>query len=360
MQHRRIGRISEQLLVASTWALTSVSAVPRSAGACGSVVPPTYTLTRVWPADGAVGLPRDTAVVVEGFASSARGGPGWPVEVTVLDAETGEPIAGSTTSGFSELDPPRASWVAAAPLEARHGYEVQVSVENPDGQAMARSRFETGDAFLPPLELSGELRISVGGGEADVLGCGGCGCAPARPRRALHAMVELPRVVGGQAWGAHYESLLFLTKDVPAPVFGADGEPLPLWGDPGALWITPVLAPTGDAALVIEQEIVPLELEYAPCFTFVVRDAAGHFVDASACLPTLTPGQVRGLAVTDETLSAESLAERVRDAEDDAAGCALGATPARAGLATLIPVGFALAGAARRRSVTRRARAGQR
>jgi hypothetical protein len=134
-------------------------------------------------------------------------------------------------------------------------------------------------------------------------------------RRALLADVQLPMPSGGQGM---YRGTLHFTDHTPARLgtrYVGDYELLD-GEDPGIHMTQPVKLEPGEA-LTLEQEVFEEPTAYAACFTFIVWDPAGHVAQTSACLPSLSPEDIRALAhddgtlpvATDEDVAAEQVQE---------------------------------------------------
>jgi hypothetical protein len=199
--------------------------------------------------------------------------------------------------------------------------------------------FVTSDLLLEPLELSGEIELSLRSAEVDALDYAACGGPVATgKRRALVADVRLPAPSGGQ--GA-YRSVLYFSDDTPVRISATSPSADEL-GSRAAheIHLSEYMVIEAGEALTVTQEIFPEDFDYAGCFTLSVWDPAGHSVQTSACLPTLSAEQIQVLTGSDESVALASdpaiasaqVEEAVASARADRdLGCALGASgPSRA------------------------------
>jgi hypothetical protein len=313
------------------------------AQACGASPSPSYTIAGVIPGSGSSEVARDTGIVISGTPSSPSGGPTEFAEVALIDDETDEAQQLISISWHSLAGPEDTmALYPARPLAPQHRYRVEAKPMNlEDGSEGASfvSRFTTSDALLEPLVLTGELELSLRGGELDVTDCDPCGdgCVVTGKRRALLAGVTLPAPSGGQGI---YRGVLHFSDNVPARVSArnpADYESVA--AEPHEIQVSQYVKIEPDEALTLEQEVFEEDFSYAGCFRFVVWDPAGHVAEASACLPSLSPDDVRTFAEHDGEIHPSSYRDTgsdqvpsAADGGDDAAsrGCAIGGSQAAA------------------------------
>jgi hypothetical protein len=292
---------------ASRWlapiGLACVILVPDRARACGATAPPSgsTSVTAIAPGAGETGVPRDTAILVEGFSPGPAGAFERVAQVELIDVQSGAslPLV-QMPWDFTEGGATIMALHAAEPLAPLRGYRIEATpfdalTEEPSGPAVITD-FVTSEALLEPLVLSGELELSLEGGEAAELNCAVCGACQAtgRTRRALFASVRLPLPSGGTG---DYRGALHFTDDTPArrdPRNPAGWVPSD--SQTHAVQMSHALILEAGEALTLRQEIYETDLDYAGCFSFGVWDGAGHLAETSACLPTLSPDQVRSLA----------------------------------------------------------------
>jgi len=298
--------------------------------------PSAFSISGVSPASGAISVPRDTGIIVSGVATPAIPGERLGAEVELIDVESGLAVALREVSWYSRHGTDNVLALhPVEPLAALHDFRVEARPLDEEkgelGPAFVSS-FSTSEASLEPLVLSGELVLSLRGGEVDRVEYGPCGGTNAvGKRRALLADVQLPTPSGGQ--GA-YRSNLYFTPDTPVRV-GARDVAWPFGGVSGFNQTQSVDIESGTS--LVSQEVIQLDEEYAGCFTFVVWDPAGNFAQASACLPSLTSEEIGALAQADEPVelaASDDAAEEQVDAAITAArrpdrapvwSCAVGA-----------------------------------
>lgn len=328
---RKVAGVNLAGLVLGGAAICGVVLAPERADACGPSPVSSYRIGAVSPASGALGVARDSGIVVSGLPlTGVRGVVGEFARVELIDVDNGAAVpltdflwrpfgAAEDTMAFHPLEP----------LAPRHSYRVEATpIDLDEGAAVFptfASSFVTSDALLEPLVLTGEIELSLAGEEVDAEECGDCYCNPVGKKRALVASVQLPVPSGGQGV---YQGMLHFTNDTPRVVSTRD---LSIVDNDGMHIFEnqPVKAEPGQGSTV-RQEIVELDTDYAGCFTFVVWDPAGHVAQTSACLPSMSPDQIRALAASDAEMELASddatAAEQVAQAAppDSAAGCTVG------------------------------------
>ncbi len=314
--------------------LSSVTLTSSPALACSASPTPTYAVTQVWPQDGAMGVARNSGIVVTAVASSEPGGPGFPLAVKVQDVETGATIAGRQIEWHSDEELV-AAWYLDEPLLPLRTYRLEASIAEfedlPEGEPMV-STFTTSESLLEPLGLVGEFEISLEGYDAEVqscdnTSCGPANCIPAGTRRALRARISLPAVQGGQAIDNGYRARLYFTDDTLPNVTEPDLDGFTPRDEDHDVGITHYFRVGANERTILEQEIFEEPFDYAPCFMFVVWDPAGNKVETGTCLPVMSPGEVRMLAAADELPSRSDGANRGSNNADPSfagrSGCTL-------------------------------------
>ena len=346
-------------LLGPTLAIAGAVLAPARADACGQSPVPTYTIDAVSPSSGATAVARDAGIVISAIPSFAGAGSASFADVELIDVESDAVVGVRDVSWFSfegakstmaihpvePLLPLRVYRVEATPVASEAG-----TLESP----VFISSFTTSDALLEPLVLSGEIELSLRAGEADVVGqCNPCGgCVPVGKRPALLADVQLPAASGGQGV---YRGMLHFSDHTPVRVSGSDVTDYDRSaGDPHEIHLTQGVALEPGQTLSLTQEVVEEAFAYAACFTFVVWDPAGHRAQTSACLPSLTPEDVRALRVLeappDLADDGDAAAEQVQVTAAGAPeerntaflGCALGTNPASGSLAWIALLGSLL------------------
>jgi hypothetical protein len=285
--------------------LAAAVLAPGRADACGGVAPPAYTIGAVSPGAGASGVARDVGIIITGVPSSPPGGPSTFADVELIDADSDE-VVPLTSVAWSSPEGPEMKMVLhpVEPLAPQHAYRIEARPFDENGTPGEPfvSSFTTSEALLEPFVLSGELGLSLRAAELDIVDCGPCGqdCAVSGKYRALLADVQLPVPSGGQGF---YQGVLHFSDHTP---LRADpGDPL---GDavsddePHEIRVMQGVKLEAGQASTLQQQIFDEDFAYAGCFTFVVWDAAGHGAQSSACLPSLTPDEVRALARGDAPL----------------------------------------------------------
>ena len=329
-------------LIAPGLAIVGAVLAPGRANACGASEQPTFAIGAVSPAPGSSAVARDAGIIVSGVPSLPSPGPFIFANIELLDAASGEPVPLQPISWFSHVGTEETLALhPLAPLAPQHGYRVEATPIDPSsgeaGGPPVVSSFVTSDALLEPLALSGELGLALRGGEVDVVECGACGydCAATGTRRALLANVQLPAPSGGQGV---YRGLLHFSDHTPTRVGVRDpAEYETSAAEPHEVHVMQGVTIEAGEALTLQQEVFEEGFAYAGCFTFVVWDPAGHVAQTSACLPSLTPDEVRALADGEEPLelatdeeeaTAQIQLAAAADRGDRAVGvgCALGAS----------------------------------
>jgi hypothetical protein len=286
-------------------ALIAAVLAPGRADACGALPPASYTIGAVSPSPGSTGVARNTGVVVTGVPSSPSGG-GAFADVELIDADTDEavPLASVAWFPFEGAE----NTMAVHPMGALvplHAYRIEarpLDEEGAPGEPFISS-FTTSEALLEPLELAAELQLSLRGADVDIVASGPCGDpgVVTGKRRALLADVRLPVPSGGQGV---YQGALHFSDRTPTRV--GIGDPLNSNVSGAAerheVRVVQWIQLESGQGLTLEQEIFEEGTAYAGCFTFIVWDPAGHGAQTSACLPSLSPDDVRALAQSDEPL----------------------------------------------------------
>jgi hypothetical protein len=332
-------------LLATGLVLGGVLLSPDHARACGALPTPSYTISGVTPSPWATGVARDVGLIVRGLPSSQPGGPIHFAEIELIDADSGMPVPLEGLSWYSlGNDEDTMALHPLEPLAPLHRYRVEVDpydseVGGTDGGIFISS-FETSDVLLEPLTLSGELGFSLRGEEVDIVQCGPCGnsCNPIGKRSALMVDVQLPAPSGGQGV---YRGVLHFTDHTPARLSAR--SPGDYEYDEDELHnvrLTQWVAPDANQAITLQQEVPVEESAYAPCFTYVVYDPAGHIAQTSACLPILSQADIQALAsdqspvpvAADDDVAIEQVQQEVADRRDNPPfiSCALDASQTRA------------------------------
>ena len=285
-------------------------------------------------------MARDAAIIVGGIPSL---GDGWLfpfADVALIDADTEQavPLAEARWFALRGSDVVMALHPvdALAPLHAyRAEARLRVGLGSSTESAAAPvvSGFTTSDVLLDPLALNGEIGFSLRGAEVDVLDDNTCG--PGRvigQRPALFADVQLPAPSGAQGV---FVAVLYFSDDAPLrinPYDSTDYDRAEL--EAHQVYDMQVVNIQAGQALTLEQEVLGRDFAYAGCFTLVVTDPSGQAAQASRCLPSLTPGDVRALSnleaplpvSTDEMAANEEIqraAAEHREAGAPEFGCAL-------------------------------------
>ena len=347
-------------LLAPTLAIAGAALAPQRAQACGASLTPSYTIAAVSPSSGSTAVARDAGIIIRGTPSFAEAGPTSFADVQLIDVESDArvPLRDVSWASFEGSEATMAVH-PVEPLGAQRDYRVEVTPIAPEaGSLDARvfiSSFTTSDALLEPLVLSGDIELTLRGGEADILGdCSRCGgeCDVVGTRRALLADVRLPAPSGGQGL---YRGILHFSDHTPVRVSGSDVTDYDRSAaEPQEIHLTQGVALEPGQALSLEQEVIEEAFAYAGCFTFVVWDPAGHTAQTSACLPSLAPEDIRALSNLESPLELaadeDDATEQVQlaawgDGHDKPTkvlgGCALGSNAASGGA----PAGFALVAA---------------
>jgi hypothetical protein len=313
-------------------AVAAAALAPARADACSGVPWPTYTITSLSPNPGSSGVARDAGIIVAGVPSFQSGAVVLFADVELIDSATDEAVPLAAFAWFSLRGSDLTMAVhPAEPLEPLHAYRAEARLRGGFGNgAPFVSNFTTSDALLEPLVLSGELGLSLRGAEVDVVDstCGVAGPVVGK-RRALFADVQLPVPSGGQ--GVYLGVLDFSDH---TPLRFNDDDP----SDDGFHEIRDLQAVNiqPGQALTLEQEVFEEDFAYAGCFNFAVTDPAGHVVQTSRCLPSLSPDEVRALAhleaplpiAADEGVAIEEVQRAVADYREEQApvfGCSFGA-----------------------------------
>jgi hypothetical protein len=327
------------------FALAAAVLAPGRADACGAVPTPSFTIGAVSPSSGSTGVARDVGIIVSGVPSSPAGGPSQFADVELIDADSGEVVPLTAVAWFSPVATELTMAVhPVEPLAPLHAYRFEsrpLDGEGTPGEPYV-SRFTTSEALLEPLVLSGELELSLRGAEVDIVASGPCGepGAVTGKRRALVADVQLPVPSGGQG---SYQAVLHFSDHTPSRVNTSDPWNYEISdAEPHEVRVMQSVNILAGQALNLQQEVFEESAPYAGCFTFIVWDAAGHGAQTSACLPSLSPDDVRALALgeepldlaTDEDVAAEqvqSAAAESRQERPSVVGCSFGASaPSRA------------------------------
>lgn len=255
---------------------------------------PEYSITELWPGDGASGVARDAGFVIYGVASSEPGGPGFDLDVQLIDVETGLTQPLRAIEWYAEQ--PSAAWYPEQALLPNHTYRLLAQVD--DGQSPpgpVSSTFTTGDARLESLSLEGDIEVSLEGYDELVHECqsfNSCGpsdCVPVGTRRALRARLTLPAARGGQTVDGRYGSRLYLTDATPPLLTEPNVEGRPHQEDQHEIFGAGYLELSAGQHLQRELSLPQESFAYAPCFTWVVWDPAGNKQELSKCLPALSP-----------------------------------------------------------------------
>jgi hypothetical protein len=172
------------------------------------------------------------------------------------------------------------AWRPDEPLEPGRTYRIEAaSTHHWDGRPVEGSEtlsqtFVTGDTFVEPLSFAGEIQIALEAYDAPDIGdclmpaiCGGdSGCAIIGTRRALRARIDLPAALGGQTDEGTYRARLYFTRDTSPEVPSVDETP----GDAGfEIQAIRPLVPEAGERLEFVEDILPRDVDFAPCFTFV-------------------------------------------------------------------------------------------
>lgn len=357
-------------------ALASLAATaalaPGRASACGGVEPPEYTLTAISPAEGTTGVPRDTGILVTAQSAFEGSLESVDVTVTLTDVETGSVIAGRSVGWFSEAA--TAAWSPDEPLLPGRSYQVEVVPADYrgtpiEGATPIRSSFVTSSALLEPLTFSGDIQVSVEVydevvRECDVHPCTSVesNCVDVGTRRDLRARLELPAAVGGQTDAGQYRATFYFNDEKPYNLEDRAANDELRFGVQG------LVQPTAGQTVLRDQYLFREDFDYAPCFTYVVWDLAGHQIQTSRCLPVLTQAEYAAATADDAPAPEQSPSTALDDAvtaSDDAlpsgaernpietqsagVGCAFGSSPTTPG-GVLVAVAALLGGLARRRS----------
>lgn len=305
-------------LLAPTLAIAGAVLAPGRAHACGASLTPSYTIAAVSPSSGATSVARDAGIIIRGAPSFAEAGPTSFADVQLIDVES-DALVPLRDVSWASLEGSEATMAVhpVEPLAAQREYRVEVTPIAPEaGSLDARvfiTSFTTSDALLEPLVLSGDIELTLRGGEADVLGdCSRCGgeCDVLGKRPALLANVRLPVPSGGQGV---YRGILHFSDHTPVRVSTSDVTDYDRSAaEPHEIHLTQGVALEPGQTLVLEQEVFEETSAYAGCFTFMVWDPAGHTAQASGCLPSLAPEDIRALSGLETPL------ELAADEDDEA------------------------------------------
>jgi hypothetical protein len=286
------------------FALAAAVLAPGPAEACGGGAPPSYTIGAVSPGAGASGVARDVGIIVTGVPSSPPGGPTLFADVRLIDAGSDEVVPLTSVPWSSREGVEQA--VALHPVEPlgpQRTYRVEArpfDASDTPGETVA-STFVTSEALLDPIVLSGEIEVSLRGADVDVVACGPCAsdCATTGQRRALLADVRLPVASGGQGV---YRATLHFSDHTPARIDETDPVNDEEDDEPHDIRTAQGVDLEPGEAVTVQQEIFEESGPYAACFTFAVWDPAGHVAQASHCLPSLSPDDIRALSGREEPL----------------------------------------------------------
>ena len=335
------GGLTSGRVFAAGLAIAAGVFLPARAGACGASPSPTYTISEVKTHSGASGVARDAGILVSAVPSLPSGGASVFADVQLMDGETDEVLPLQTIS-WDLLGGADATMALhpLAPLAPQHSYQVEVTPLDFSGEGAEASpfvaSFTTSSELLEPLVFTGELGLSLRGGEVDVLECGPCGndCSAIGKRRALLADVRLPAPGGGQGV---YRGILHFSDHVPTRISERNPAGYERDEELHDVHVMQLVELEAGDALTLQQQVFEEEQSYAGCFTFVVWDPAGNVAQTSACLPSLSPEEIRGLARADDAIllstDEEIASSQVRQGRADgrAASCNLGAGGAKAG-----------------------------
>lgn len=273
------------------------TAFTRGSLACGASPNEYFTFEAgaATPADGASGVPRNGAVLLEGTAwVNDPPGP-LMLAVTVVEQATGSEVSGQALNW--SYDPAVVAWSPLEPLKSETAYALTAKIEEAestppegvDGATSLTMAFTTGTSLTPDLALDGSIAAELEPYEADVEECTAM-CAPCTvvgKRSALGARISLPAVSGGFESGG-YRAWLWLSDETPrqfeGPGDGFSGGEMVGMGESLAV------EPGEHASVFIE--IPEEDAAYRPCFAYNVWDAAGRNVVAeSLCLEAVKPSE---------------------------------------------------------------------
>jgi hypothetical protein len=312
---------------------------PGRAHACGANPTPSYTIAGVTPSEGSSAVARDAGIVITGIPSLQPGGVSQFAEVELFDADTEESVPLRSIAWYSLVASDETLALhPTEPLAPQHSYRVEATPIDLIGDGSQGpvfvTRFTTSSALLEPLVLSGELGLSLRGGDVDLLQYGPCGenIGTGATRRALLVDVQLPAPSGGQGI---YRGKLHFSDHSPARVDYRDPAGSVSDGESHDVNITHFLKLEAGEALTLQQEFFEESSAYAGCFTFVVWDPAGHVAETSTCLPSLSADDIRDLATddaplplsSDEDIATQQVRQEAADRREQALGCAFGASP---------------------------------
>jgi hypothetical protein len=284
---------------------------------------------------------RDIGIIVRGVPSFPSAGPSVFADVELIDADTDQVLPLQSISWYS-LEGPEETIALhpSGPLEPQHAYRIEAKPIDLSGDGSAAPVFVTGfmtsNTLLEPLVLSGELALSLRGGQVDIIECGPCGygCSATGKRRALLADVQLPAPRGGQGV---YRGALHFSDHTPMRISARDPADYEMIeAEPHDVHVMQFVELEAGEALMLKQEVFEEGFAYAGCFTFVVWDPAGHVAQTSACLPSLSGDDIRELAGHDAPLAlsddgytaSEQVQQATADSRDNppVLSCAVGAS----------------------------------
>lgn len=308
---------TQQQLPAPRWLvpLLTLSGVLLGRGAaaeCGPTPSLEYTVTSVSPVPEAPAVALDTGIIINGVSCSPN--QRAFTSIALIDVGTGQrrSLLGAAWNGGTARGLTLAYYPSQL-LEPQHQYRLEAThIDLPNGPDETRaevevSTFTTSDAVLEPLVLSGELELSLRSKNivsAAVNNCPvsddggdytGCFIPPMIRGRALVADVKLPAPSGGQGI---YNGALHFSDGTPPRVSASDPRQVEMGGELHRTWS---LTLTTDQTFTLPQELGAENFTYAGCFTYVVWDPGMHLTQTSACLPRLSPDDIRALAA-EETL----------------------------------------------------------
>jgi len=312
-------RFKPFLLVAclvQTALFLAVALKPSRAEACS--LPPDrfyYTFLASQPGDGATNVPLDGAVLltprfwpVEGSESAYPVPSNNGLFITVTDVETGQVVTGKKRAWWrGEQDDMTSSdgrgqhydlaWSPEPALLPHRRYELVATLwqSQPrppaaEGVEELRMSFSTGAQVSPPLEILGELEVTLESFEADQLRCltGKCACDKIGQERALRARGRVPGIQGGDPLDT-YLVQFWVTDGTPYDVANEHLESK-------VIHRAASVSKGGDPT----ETLFRVPLYDTPCFSWRVVDPAGHAREGTpVCLKnTVEPGGgVLGCAV---------------------------------------------------------------
>ena len=315
-------RFNPFLLVAcllQTALTPAVALTPSEAEACASLPPDYfyYTFLASDPGDGATNVPLDGAVLLTPRYWQVEGRElGSPLHansgsiITVTDVETGQVVTGKVrgwwfgehddmTSNDRRMKPYGMAWIPEPALLPHRRYELVATLRQSqprppeaEGVEELRMSFSTGAQVSPPLELLGELEVTLESYEADKLRClsGKCACDKIGQERALRARVRVPGIQGGDPLDT-YRIELWITDAIPYDIANHDRESR-------VIHRAASVSKGGDPT----EMLFRVPAYDTPCFAWRVVDPAGHAREGTpVCLKntvgcTVGPGPSRSTA----------------------------------------------------------------